>query len=546
MTAPKFPSVKSLPARPSLESLRKQAKKFARDISAGDADAAARARAQLSKWESPLSQRDSQLVLAREYGFAGWQDLREEVLKRVGKGLEWAALQAERAIHDNDVERLKQLLAEYPALLSWRDEFDRVLLHATTAFALDVSDPDRERQFYRPECAEILIDAGAAVEPSVWQGVIGTGAAGMLRLLHRKGVLPGALPVLAALGDLDGVRTCLDDSDALHASASGRSASNLGTVTEAFMSACRFKHKAVALTLLDRCIVLDADLGRQIDRWRSRSAFVEYLFEHYPAAVARSTTPWRAFVMCQLVDAMDEDDLAVFAGWLHSQSWLLADSCLAFQVELIEQATLKNRGPFIRQLLELNPAISHCSTPPRSGALIFAFEYGNAHLVPDLMRIWPLPDDLPHAAGLGNLARVERWFDDAGQPALGDLGNHASANNPDLRYNLHWGAGTVQQVLDVAFAWACVNKQFEVASFLLAHGADINTDWSTHEPASILHECALHGNFEAAKFLVEHGIDLTIRDYRWKGTAAGWAYNAAKNEEMTRFLMEAEERRRSE
>jgi hypothetical protein len=35
-----------------------------------------------------LSQRDAQLVLAREYGFAGWQDLREEVLKRAGKGLE--------------------------------------------------------------------------------------------------------------------------------------------------------------------------------------------------------------------------------------------------------------------------------------------------------------------------------------------------------------------------------------------------------------------------------------------------------------------------
>ena len=58
-----------LPARPSLESLRKQAKKLARDIAAGDAGAIARARAELSKAELPLSQRDAQLVLAREYGF---------------------------------------------------------------------------------------------------------------------------------------------------------------------------------------------------------------------------------------------------------------------------------------------------------------------------------------------------------------------------------------------------------------------------------------------------------------------------------------------
>jgi hypothetical protein len=75
---------KSLPVRPSLESLRKQAKK-----------------------------------LAREYGYAGWQDLTAEVSKRLGKGLEWAATQTRRIIHDNDVEGLKRLLAEYPALLSW-------------------------------------------------------------------------------------------------------------------------------------------------------------------------------------------------------------------------------------------------------------------------------------------------------------------------------------------------------------------------------------------------------------------------------------------
>jgi len=32
--------------------------------------------------------------------------------------------QTRRIIHDNDVERLKQLLAKYPALLSWKDDDD--------------------------------------------------------------------------------------------------------------------------------------------------------------------------------------------------------------------------------------------------------------------------------------------------------------------------------------------------------------------------------------------------------------------------------------
>ena len=96
-----------LPVRPSLDSLRKQAKKLARDIAAGDAGAIARARAELPKAELPLSQRDAQLVLAREYGFAGWQDLVKEVKLRLGRGLEWAVSEARRIIHDSDIEGLR-------------------------------------------------------------------------------------------------------------------------------------------------------------------------------------------------------------------------------------------------------------------------------------------------------------------------------------------------------------------------------------------------------------------------------------------------------
>src|SRR5580700_7904781 len=109
-----------LPARPSLESLRKQAKKLAHGIVAGHRSAIARARAQLPQAKLPLSQRDAQLVLAREYGFPGWQDLVKEVKQRLGRGIEWAVPEARRRIHNNDIEGLRELLAEYPALLSWR------------------------------------------------------------------------------------------------------------------------------------------------------------------------------------------------------------------------------------------------------------------------------------------------------------------------------------------------------------------------------------------------------------------------------------------
>src|SRR6478672_8939237 len=144
---------KSLPVRPSLESLRKQAKKLARDTAAGHADAIARALAQLPNVDLPLTQRNAQLVIAREYGYAGWQDLTAEVSKRLGHGLEWAAAQARRVIHDNDLERLKQLLAEYPALLSWQGGDDRSGMRgfATGAYG-DAGDPERERWFTRGAC----------------------------------------------------------------------------------------------------------------------------------------------------------------------------------------------------------------------------------------------------------------------------------------------------------------------------------------------------------------------------------------------------------
>ena len=91
----------------------------------------------------------------------------------------------------------------------------------------------------------------------------------------------------------------------------------------------------------------------------------------------------------------------------------------------------------------------------------------------------------------------------------------------------------------MAFAFAVINRHFDVADFLLAHGANINTDWGSHEPASILHELVFHGNYESMQFLIDRGIDLTITDYRWNSTAQGWARYAARDEKMARWLEDA-------
>ena len=110
-------------------------------------------------------------------------------------------------------------------------------------------------------------------------------------------------------------------------------------------------------------------------------------------------------------------------------------------------------------------------------------------------------------------------------------------------YAHQWGTHSVQRVLDSAFAWAVINSHFDVADFLLQRGADINTRWSSHEPASILHELVWHRNYKAMQFLIDRGIDMTITDYRWKGTAQGWAFYAAKDEKLAQWLEDAERRR---
>ena len=523
----------------SFESIRKQAKKLVRRFTAGNPDALARVHAQLPAPVLPLSLRDAQLVLAREYGFAGWQDLRSAAVRLEGKGLEWAAAEAERAIHGNNVERLAQLIREYPALLTWRGDSEESLLGFATGSFGDSGDPFREQMFTRLECAEFLLDAGAIASPAIWEGAIGARARGVLQLLSRKGVLPCNLDTLAALGDHDGVRDCLDASRA-------RPSGTAAAVTQAFLIACAFDHRAVAALILDRCIELDPALGERVEKWRGRSGFVDYLAEHAPQrgySWQTAVSPWQTVVMNELRRAIDEDNLPEFTRWLQQEPDLLGESHVARQVRIVEHAVLKDRGPFITRLLQFAPTPAMRRHP--SSVLVFALEYGKAHLIPLLTPIWPLPNDLCHAAGIGDFSGVRAWFDEVGRPRLGSLGRHYPTNDPAVLRNLHWTPANAQQILDVALAWACMNRQFEIASFLLERGANINTDWSTHEPASILHECAIRGNYETARFLIDHGIDMTVRDHRWNATAEGWARYAARDTDMAEFLARAESARKA-
>lgn len=366
---------KSLPPRPSLESLRKQAKKLARDRS--------------------LSLRDAQLSLAREYGYAGWRELTAEVSKRLGKGLEWVAAQARQVIHDNDLTRLTQLLTEFPALLSWRSSsLPRGLLGFATGSFGDSFDSFREQQFTRFACAELLLDAGAEVMPSICDDLLQSRARRLLQLFRKKDLLPRTLKFFVAFDDVGAVRAALDQGPY-----------DLAAVNDAFVHACGFEHETVASLVLDRLIALDPKFGAQVDGGIGRSAFIKYFVEKRPAH-ATEVGVWNAFVMEQVSRAvcswsghrtsvttpMGESDLTEFVRLLRRESWLLGEAFVDFQVRIIERATLNDREEFIEAILDLQPAILQRQPPPPSQAVEFAFTYAKTRLLPSLTRIWPVPD----------------------------------------------------------------------------------------------------------------------------------------------------------
>jgi hypothetical protein len=92
-------------------------------------------------------------------------------------------------------------------------------------------------------------------------------------------------------------------------------------------------------------------------------------------------------------------------------------------------------------------------------------------------------------------------------------------------------------------AFAVINRHFDVADFLLDHGANINTNWNSHEPASILHHLVfLPEPYESMQFLIDCS-DMHITDYRWNANAAGWTRFGNNDETMARWLEEAERQR---
>ncbi len=87
-------------------------------------------------------------------------------------------------------------------------------------------------------------------------------------------------------------------------------------VNEAFVSACRFDHEAVASLLLERSIALDPELGKQIDGQHGPRVFHQLLqsTKRSDFAQVAAAGPWKVFVMGQVQRALHEGDLTAFVA----------------------------------------------------------------------------------------------------------------------------------------------------------------------------------------------------------------------------------------
>jgi ankyrin repeat protein len=183
---------KSLPSRPNLEQLKKQAKDLLKSLKSGDAATIQRIRQFHPRWKqtaesdlhgASLSLSDAQLVIAREYGFTNWRGLKEHVEKLALETGDPHEL-FRRAFVEDDAVLFQKLLERFPKMKALINEpvaaFDSpVITQAQSREMLDVllaagADINAKSRWWaggfgilhsaKPELAAYAIERGAVVD----------------------------------------------------------------------------------------------------------------------------------------------------------------------------------------------------------------------------------------------------------------------------------------------------------------------------------------------------------------------------------------------
>ncbi|HEU4994277.1 MAG TPA: ankyrin repeat domain-containing protein [Gemmatimonadaceae bacterium] len=174
---------RTLPVRPSLDQQKKLAKELLQAFRAGEHEANERIRAELPDKQG-IALADAQFVLAREYGFSSWRELRERIEALAAEALP-PVEQFRRATEAGDVKSLRRVLQENakaraavneplfgfnsPALVAAAGRGDVELVGLLLEFG---ADPNRKSSWWAGGFHPLYAASGAVAERLIAAGAV--------------------------------------------------------------------------------------------------------------------------------------------------------------------------------------------------------------------------------------------------------------------------------------------------------------------------------------------------------------------------------------
>jgi ankyrin repeat protein len=457
-------SVYELPAKPSLEHLKKQARALLRQRGASDAAASARFEA-FSITSATPKLADALHVIAREHGFDTWPALKLHIEAASEDPVE--ALTA--AVKANSASLVREVLARHPSLKSRINEPLPKYCDGAPAIIAAVNHNNREM-------IDALLDAGANInERSRWWaggfGVLDSANPELAPYLISRGATVD-IHAAARLGMIDRVRELLHGNPELVHARGGD-----GQLPLHFASGIE-----VAALLLDSGADIEA---RDVDHESTALQFMVAM------------QPYR-------------HDVARFLLSRGAQADILAASALG-DLALVER--ILNEDPDT-----VRTTVNERHFPkrdPRSGGSIYFYGFGVTKL-PHMIAF-----QFGHTAVFDLLMqRSAPWLRLVQAAEIGDesLAQKILQQHPTLVARL--SANAARRLVGVA-----VRNNTRALELLLGYGWPSNAVLENNQTA--LHYAAWHGNLAMVQALLSHNAPVNVFETQYGGNPLFWALHGS-------------------
>jgi ankyrin repeat protein len=461
-------SLRELPARPNLEHLKKQARLLLRGSLQAQPEAINRFReARVQSGTAAPKLADAQHVIAREYGFDNWANLKVHVGALSDDPMEGLTA----AIKANDALLLRQVLERYPALKAKLDEPLPDYSFDTPALIAAVQKENREM-------IDALLDAGANINARTkwWAGSFGAldiSSAELTPYLIERGAYVD-VHAAARLGMFDRLKSLVEaDAGLVHArGGDGQTPLHFAATIE------------IAEYLLNHGAEINA---RDIDH---ESTPAQYMAAHWPR---------RPEVARYLISRGAQTDILMAAS--------------VGDLELVRQHIDEDPDS-----VRIN--VSERDFPkqnPNSGGCIYIFGFGwtkTAHMLAHLFGHEEVFKLLMQRSNLGLRFAVACEVGDE------TLAKSLLTKHPDLIAKQPPRA--YRRIIGAA-----VRNNARAVGMMLAAGWPANVQGEKDQTP--LHWAAFHGNTEMVRELLLHNALLDVEEQEFKGTPLGWALYGSRH-----------------